>query len=295
MIELYSAASIYRQQSSFGAFPSLVTVSDGELRDENCFVTSLVLWHLLQWGTEWHTPAYEECVCKALDFVAACEDPEMEGAFRYYPYTIDSPSLDIPLHNDLDDSSLALLVLWLGGRRNKEDIRAVLPTVFERHCKHWVSEKDPSWIAPGAAMTWINGRSHQNPVDACVNANVAALYAAMGLRDSPLYLSATESLRCLLRHWGDPALRWRQVAPYYAHPLELLYAMKRAVAAGADELNELVARMTSWGWAQTDRQNQWSPTRPICCNDHGRPLWYAPILQKVRKFFQHTKNDNLSW
>ncbi|AEE49395.1 hypothetical protein [Haliscomenobacter hydrossis] len=278
---------VIQAQQASGAFPSYVVLNGRAVPDENCCITALVGLSLLELPA---TRVLTQVLDRALAFVEACEDPQHPGAFRYYPYRIESPRLNIPIFNDLDDSALAALFLLKTGKRSREAICGHLDSVFENNRKLWVSDADPGWISAGAALTWLTGTAHKNPVDACVNANVAALYAQMGLWEAPMYLSCINSLQRLATYWGDPAQRWRYVAPFYAHPLELVYALERAVAAGATALQQPLNSFAKYSWSQVDTAQTWLMERPICCNDSGSPLWYAPVLQQVRRaFFQNAK------
>ena len=128
-------------------------------------------------------------------------------------------------------------------------------------------------------MTWISGSSYQNPVDACVLVNVAALLTLLNLQQHSVYAAIRYCLDKLpVEHYP-----WRQLAPYYAQPAELQFALRRAIRLGATELQPLLERFHCPPAEEVDDE------QAVCCNDTGLPLWYAPVLQQTRRLFSTSK------
>lgn len=271
-----SAAPLLREvlaeQGCNGGFRSQVE----DVTDENCCVTALVLLELAD------CPA--EAARRALDFLEQCEDPRQPGAFRFYPWSGDSPRLPIMrLDADADDTALALLALIKHGRRGADDARRALADVIEPHRAHFLRGDEPPWVCTGAMRTWLIPRAAGNPVDCCVNANVAALYAAAGRTADAGFRAACDTVAAAVRATSAAPAYLRTVAPYYLHPLELLYAVRRAVAFGASPLAGTLEALEAQPWAGDDRSSGWFRRRPLCANAGGRPVWVAPPLQAARQ------------
>ena len=263
---------VLAEQAQDGGFRSRV----GTEIDENCFVTSLVLLELS------NCPA--DAASRALDFIERCEDPRQPGAFRFYPWNGDSPRLRIMrLDDDADDTALAWLTLLKYGRRDAHAARQALARIIEPHRTHFLRGDEPPWVQLGAARTWLIDRAADNPVDCCVNANVAGLYAAVGSTTEPGFLAACETVARAVRSTSGSPPHLRVVAPFYRHPLELLYAVQRAVRVGASPLVGTLAEIKLLPWAAEDRASGWLRERGICCNAGGLPVWIAPALQAARQ------------
>lgn len=266
-------SDILKEQTVHGAFPSKVKMRDNLIaEDENVFITVLVLFELMR---QEKTPEVCDAISRGLDFVEACEVKPFSGIFRFYPSKLPSAKLNIPLYPDLDDSALSILILLYSGRRDEEWAYTVLPDVFETN-RLLYTNGHPAWIKAGAFKTWF-GDNHDNPVDCCVNINVLALYAYLGLNRSNVYKTALQSVKQGIKSSGLDHLHMRQLAPFYAHPLEVYECIKRAVHFGAIELageRNAFQHLESY---RTDGINH-----PVCCNDWGQPLWFSSTLQKAR-------------
>jgi hypothetical protein len=266
------AKEVLGAQGVHGGFQSQVE----HVIDENCFVTSLVLLELDD------LPA--EATNRALDFLEQCEDPRQPGAFRFYPAGGDSPRLTIPhLDPDADDTALALLALMKYGRRTAADARRSLADLIEFHAAHFLRGDEPVWVRKGGARTWLIPRADGNPVDCCVNANVATLYAAAGRNAAPGLTAACETIGGAVRMTLASPAQMRAVAPFYLHPIELLYAVRRAVQHGVFQLADTLRLLEEQRWAADDEASGWRRRRPVCSNAGGRPIWVAPALQAARQ------------
>ena len=275
-------AEILAAQSSWGAFPSRVHAGDQIRADENAFVTALVLEILGEVQAAAPRAGLAASLRRGLDFLESCEDPERPGAFLFYPPELPAPRLAIDLVADADDTALALCLLQRHGRRAKDDLKHALDHVLEPHRAHFLRGDEPPWVRQGAARTWLDDPPRPNPVDACVNANVATLYAVASRSGHPAYGAAWATVDAGVRATGGEAKFRHLLTPYYLHPLELLDAVRRAVRAGVAELEEAQGLLESRPWARSDRAAA-DLHRPICCNAHGRPVWTAPVLQKARR------------
>ena len=284
---------ILAEQSPSGAFRSRVESEGAVTPDENAFVTSCVVLELAD-----RLPA--DSLDRALRFLESCEDRRLACAYRFYPEHPSGPALAIPgLVPDADDTVLALLALATRGRADVTRVDHCLAEVLEPNRVFFRADDEDGWVAPGAFRTWLNRRARGNPVDACVNANVAALYAWRGLADSPACRAACAAVERGVRRGVGREGTVRLIMPFYAHPLEILYAVRRAVEFGATSLSAILGWLSRQPWAAHDEANVWPRDRPICCNSHGRPIWTAPSLQAARHWnhgrhhFPHRDNQGV--
>jgi len=274
--------TVLRAQEPGGAFLSWVDGEGQPVADANCFVTALVVLELDRIDPGRTNPRLVAAVDRALGFLERCEEPGRPGAFRFHPAAPGSPRLAIPrLCPDADDTAVALLALVRRGRRDRSDAARALVDVIEPHRLRVRRGTEPQWVRAGAFQTWLTDGRQPGPIDCCVNANVAALYAEAGLAGSPGCAAACATVAAGVRATGGSAVHQRRLAPYYAHPAELLHAVRRAVTAGAAALAATLEQLVVQPWAAGDRPAA-EPWRPVCCNAHGRPLWRAPALQLAR-------------
>lgn len=260
-------------QTAHGAFPSEIRMEDNPvMEDENAFITALVLLELLR---QEQTGAVMDAVDRGLGFIEACEEEPDSGLFRFYPRALPSAKLHIPLHADLDDSALCILVLVLSGRRTKEWAQGVTPRVFEKH-RLLYTGGHPPWVGPGAFKTWA-GETSGNHVDCCVNLNILALYACLGLGGTDVYRAALRSVLAGIKLTRLDPLHMRHLAPFYAHPYEVYEALSRAVYFGAGELAGKPEEFRHF-----EAQRGQDAKQPVCCNDWGQPIWSSTALQAAR-------------
>ncbi|MFD2174704.1 hypothetical protein [Rhodobacter lacus] len=258
---------VLTRQSAAGAFPSEVA----GMVDETCFVTASVALCL-------DPAAHRAALERALDFIESCEDARHPGAFAFYPPQGRGPMLVRGLPPDADDTALAWLALLHGQRRSADRARAAFEAVIAPAACLFVPGTAPPWVRGGAVRTWLIERGRDNPVDLAVNANVLALACRLGLDAHPVARGASASLCAAAAGAFDPALFARRLAPYYAHVSELWFAVRRAAAQGARALDPVL----SW-LAPLLGSAALAPDKPLYCNDHGQPVWRAPVLQQARR------------
>jgi hypothetical protein len=182
---------------------------------------------------------------------------------------------------DADDTALAWMALVIYDRRRKTDMNLGLQALRRARIYHRRGD-EPSWARVGAFRTWLVGQGFRNPVDCCVNANVASFYAMAGETDSEEYAAAVATIADAVSTTGGGTPYMRTLAPFYAHPIELRYAVQRAVEVGAAELLPTLERISVLREMNEDALSGWPLDRPVCCNAHGRPVWRSPALQTAR-------------
>lgn len=260
-------------QTKYGAFTSEIKMMDKTIaHDENMFITALVLFELHRYE---NTPEITNAVKSALDFIEACEVAPYAGIFKFYPDNLLCSKLPIPLQADIDDSALAILLLIIYGRRTTDWARSVIENVFENN-RILYNNGHPVWVQPGTFRTWISD-NYNNPADCCVNINVLALYAYMGLNNTDVYTGALKAVKLAIKQSALDALHMRQIAPFYAHPREIYESVKRAVYFGADELAFVYNDFRFMESYRTD-----GISHAVCCNNWGQPLWYSTDLETAR-------------
>jgi hypothetical protein len=275
---------ILRSQGGDGEFRSRIELPDCVLEDANCFLTSSVVLELGATREHAWRADVRAAVARALDFVEMCEMPDRPGAFRFYPVGLATPRLKIPnLLADADDTAVANIVLVLHGRRPLEELVRVVKEVVEPHRRYALRGDEDPWVQQGAMSTWLADGILPNPVDMCVNANVAALYALAGCRSHDGYRAMCETVAASVRITGCRLRFARRLTPYYADRLELLYAVRRAVELGASELRPTLGLLEATEWAAQGRTDGWDPDRPLWCDAGGSPRWTAPVLQACRQ------------
>jgi hypothetical protein len=273
---------ILAHQSDRGAFRSQIQ-AEVRIVDENCFITLLVLFELIDLLPLLRTTQLENAVERALDFIEHCADPDMPGAFCFYPPRLDSPRPNGVLPPDIDDTVLAWTLGIRSNRRTPQAAADALKRVVEPYTLTSRSASHQPWARCGASLTWLRSQLDDNPIDLCVNVNVLAFYSLCRHRKHPNYAAMLAMLRDAL-HAGDIATNdVIRLSPYYAHPLEILYAVRRAIESGAEDLTPTRERLELSPWATEDIDSSWPRNRPICCYTAGYPFWIAPALQAARQ------------
>jgi hypothetical protein len=273
------------EQSTSGAFPSVVGDGGQAQTDETCFVTAqiaCILADLLAAGVD-GSAQVRRALGRALDFVEACESPDIPGAFLFYPSNKDTPRLPIRLAPDGDDTALAWLTLMHGGRRSQAAAAAVLPSLFGRLRSVAGRRGDPPWARAGVYRTWFSTSGSTNPVDIVVNANILACQIYAGCAVSPALnpVAAIVNAACCAADMSASSLR--SLAPFYADATELEIALDRAVSVGATALLPALRATRAHGLLRQDRQAGRPVNRPLYCNAHGRPRWRSASLQRARR------------
>jgi hypothetical protein len=267
-------AALARLQDDDGCFASRIRRRDGRSTpDRNGFVTALVLRTLR------HAPRTAEwcsVTSRALDWLERCRSSSA-GAFGFWPDEERPSWAAVP--PDADDTAVMTAELLRHGRIGRDAaLRSVhlvlLPNRFDG------GGARPSWVAPGCFLTWLTPagpgtRRVANPVDCCVNANVAALLAVLGATHLPGYDAAVSTVRDGLQ-WArqDPA-RLSALTPFYPDPRSLAEALHHAVECGAEPLRGLAQQVS----ALPSRA-----TAPSGCfrSAYGGTVWHAPALELAR-------------
>lgn len=283
---------VLRQQSAFGGFPSFIDAGGEIIEDENCFITSLVLLELLEYvRRNGDNKEIWEAIEKGAQFIENCEQPDRKGRFYFYPLTIDSPRLPIAIDADYDDSALALSVLLCAGKRQLKDIQDIIIELFEPGKIKLITGQDAAWVKPSLFRTWIVPRAAYNPADCCVNLNILSFYAAAGMLGYHNNVSITQHIEYAVTLFGTGLSAMRRIAPYYAHPAELFFCLDRVARSGIKEVDGLLQKVRKNICSEFGDNVFLKADRPICCNAHGRPLWFAPVLQLARAENQSIKNN----
>ena len=265
-------------QSTGGAFPSLVTVDGTTHVDANAFTTALVIDALDSLPA---APDTRRAVGRALDFLERCLSNEHPGAYHFYPPGEEPSWMGAALPADVDDTALALLALHRHGRVSRRAARQVVERVLDPFRLHWRPESTPRWVGPGAYRTWLRHGPRENPVDACVNANIASLLSVLGHRDHPAYGAARRTVLRGVEQAGATARGIDRIIPYYAHPAELVHALERGAALGVEGFAAAADSLSRAGIL--DRNAPFNRRQPLYRSPDGRFLWTSPVLQSVRE------------
>jgi hypothetical protein len=266
---------ILSAQGGNGAFVSFATSPAGTVEDCNGCITGLVVRAIGHGPLPGRLHAARE---RALDYLERCERSAAPGSYGFWPES-DRPHWAPELPADADDTALIAVELFRAQRRSLEALRRVaLLTLLPFRVRDSERGQDPAWVRPGVFRTWLaDGRP--NPVDCVANVNIAALLAQAGLTHIAAYRAVVSMLAAAVAA-ADGAARTRAplLAPFYAHPAELRWALAHAVASGASALAPSLARVASWCADATAPDAD----RPVCCSAYGRRVWTAPILHRLR-------------
>ena len=265
---------VLASQSASGAFRSTAHVHDERHDDENAFVTALVALEL----SSLHDDRADDAVTCACEFLLRCR--RENGSFGFYPRDEEPCWIGGRIAADADDTALCTLLLLDRGAIDEDEALRILDAL-EPFRLHYRPESEHPWVQRGAQRTWLDERTWPNPVDVCVNANVAALLARLGCRNA-LYDAAWRTVDAGVEWFLlNPALL-RYLTPFYPEAFEVREAVRRAVRAGASELAASFERIDSVaGFADDD---------PILCSSHGGAYaWRAPALQAARRLVSLTQ------
>jgi hypothetical protein len=160
------------------------------------------------------------------------------------------------------------MALISSGARPQSHAAAILTPLFEGVRVKARARGDAPWVRAGVYRTWLDVSLAINPADLCVNANILACRAMAGLPADPALF---ETLSSAMQRWQVSPASLRMLAPYYAHPDEIGFAMARAERVGA-------VGGSSWSLPPQAQ----SEDQPLYCNSHGRPFWRAPALHRAR-------------
>jgi hypothetical protein len=264
--------AIVAAQSDDGAFRSFVTWRGRVLEDGNGCITALVVRAI---GHGRQPARLHDARARALDYLERCERSTAPGMFGFWPES-DRPAWAPHLPADADDTSLIALELFRAGRRSLDWLRqeALLTLLRFRVLE---GEEEPVWVRPGVFRTWL-AHGRPNPVDCVVNVNVATLLAVAGLTHLAAYRAIVSMMGAALETANGPA-GMAGLSPFYAHPIELRWALTHAVASGANDLQPSLDRVRLTGVGVTGP----SVDAPVCCSAYGLRSWSAPLLQLVRR------------
>lgn len=213
---------------------------------------------------------------RMLGFVAACEVPGRPGIFAFWPEAA-RPDWARAIPADADDTALCLSALYRAGRLSRAQAlrhlaRNLLPNRIQR-----ADPFSPAWIGAGAFKTWlVADAAAPNQLDCAVNANILALMAELGMRDTPGRDAAIRMIGNGLDWAGYDPLRLRTLTPFYPDLREFALALENAVAAGCSELR-----------APLNALRRFAPGLPgpeavLCSAAYGRDGWRCPALHKLR-------------
>jgi hypothetical protein len=268
-------------QAANGAFKCRVSFRHHEEADGNGFATALVLRHLRRLPDQTEEDGVQG---RALDFLERCASPRLPGAFGFWPPD-ERPAWAWSVPEDIDDTAIINQELAVYGRRTLSEVHRVVYEVLMPTLLPEVDPLGPPWIHPLVFPTWLGQDPHNsNPVDCCVNVNVAALMSWCGLTHLPGYREACALLDSGLDWARDNFLRLTSLTPYYPNPRELLYAMEHAVSSGAVALQSALERLRA---ILAQHAPRWRAQNPhlqgaLCGNAYGGPYWYCSALEAVR-------------
>jgi hypothetical protein len=272
-------AALGRLQDDDGCFPSSIRHRDGRTTpDRNGFVTALVLRSLR------HAPRSSDwwsLTARALTWLERCRSSSLAGAFCFWPEAA-RPSWAAAVPPDADDTAVTTTELLRHGRLGRA---VALRTVCRVLVPHRVEGVDrggrPPWVAPGSFLTWLAqatpGAPHvANPVDCCVNTNVAALLAFLDATHLPGYDAAVATVRQGLEWAGEHPVRLSALTPFYPDPRSLAEALEHAVECGTEPLRE--------AWQHASTLSPPRTTEPPGCfrSAYGGTVWYATALDLAR-------------
>ncbi|CAB3964062.1 hypothetical protein BLA3211_02628 [Burkholderia aenigmatica] len=265
-------------QRPSGAFPSSVTVGDHRYADENAFVTALVLDELARLPAG---PA-DRAIARGLDFLERCASLTCAGAFHFYPPDRMPSWLGVDLPADADDTALALTLLARFGRRSAAQAVDALDRALHPWRLHYRPESVDPWVAQGACRTWLDRRAVPNPVDACVNANVATALTSLGCAGHAACRAARDTVLDAIAFVAEnPAHRTRLTA-FYPDLWELVHALRRGarrgVAGFAPAAAQLAGMLAPHAGAHAT----------VFSSTDRRWLWTAPLLQTARTLTRDT-------
>ncbi|MGH9766234.1 MAG: hypothetical protein ACREAB_02265 [Blastocatellia bacterium] len=271
-------------QTADGAFPSDVYWEERRYEDRNGFTTALVLRALHDVPA---SAARDRILTRirerALGFLLNCEDTDLPGTFRFWPSGAQPEWIREPLPPDADDTAIYGLELARNGYLDQRAMLRIACASFARRRLRNADWPAPPWLRPGVFLTWLRRGANAEIVDCCANANVVAFLNYAGLRRLPGFREACAMIEAGIRWAGGSWERARSLSPFYAHPVELRYAVENAVRCGAESLAPSLALMKDQRWAMEAGDGSIVADRPICSNAYGRVLWTSAAVQIARK------------
>jgi len=271
-IERLSAA-----QHPCGGFESRVVSPRGGEADVNAFTTACVLRAL----RDVQAPALDGVRGRALDFLQSCACSTPAGAYGFWPQDA-RPAWAAKVPPDVDDTALALLELVRHGRLSRpEALRTLCLVILPCRVAPYEARVLPPWVRAGCFETWIvpaASGSGRQVVDACVNANVAALMAFLGTRHLPGYGEAVATVDAGLDWAASDRARLASLTPFYPSLGGFAEALAHAVECGATALAPAARHVKGLSLGEGGRG-------AACCSSaYGHVAWHCPALDEARAF-----------
>jgi hypothetical protein len=260
---------VLASQRASGAFRSVVFTGGATYDDENAFITALVSLELASLPFD---PRIDDALDRACDFLLGCRHER--GGFGFYPLGGEPAWIGGRIASDADDTALCTMLLLARGRIDHAEALQI-SAVLDPFRVYFRPESADPWVQRGAQRTWLDAKTWPNPIDVCVNANVAALLAQLGCRGEAYdaaWRTVSNGVDWFLR---SPALR-PHLTPFYPEAFELRDAIRRAIGAGVDELAGSFERIEPHAGPAGE-------TAPICSSHDGAFRWFAPALQAARR------------
>ncbi|HSN19253.1 MAG TPA: hypothetical protein VLS49_01160 [Usitatibacter sp.] len=264
-------------QRPCGGFESVVATRTSRDLDVNGFTTAWVLTVLDPVVAD---PALASVKSRALDFLEGCAWSSPKGAYGFWPER-SRPAWAAKLPPDVDDSALMLAQLHRNGRMSREAaLHALCTAILPCRVPPGECIARPPWVVPGCFETWIVPRGGVRPrvqvVDACVNANVAALMAQLGAPHLPGFREACTAIDRGLAWAGDERARLASLTPFYPSRRGFAEALERAVERGASALAPAARRVAALAFESDD------DAAACCCSAYGHAVWRCPALEEAR-------------
>jgi hypothetical protein len=269
---------ILSSQLPSGAFPSIASLTDENFVDENSFTTALVISILSDFNT--NSQVYNACK-RGIDYLLSCENPKNSGMFGFYPVNLQPKWIKEFLPPDTDDTALCSLALFYNGYWNRNQLKHQINNVLK---PYQLSQKVPGmeWFRVGVYPTWLDRKRMNNPIDICVNINVATLIKEAQIANDNAD-KIFEMVNSAFNWVGNDYGRMQQITPFYPNPLELYYSLQRAKEAGLSEASKALLNMKLLPWERSSSLNT-----PICCSIGSGVIWKSPILQHARRLMIFT-------
>lgn len=273
MNEKQLVESILNSQLPSGAFPSIACLSNKNFIDENSFTTALVISILSHFNAD---PQIHNTCKKGIDYLLSCENPKNSGMFGFYPVNLQPKWINEFLPPDTDDTALCSLALFYNGYWERNQLTHQINKVLK---PYQLKQKAPGmeWFQVGAYPTWLDRKRINNPIDICVNINVATL-----IKESQIENHNTDKIFEMVNsafNWvGNDHKKMQQITPFYPDPLELYYSLQRAEEAGLSEASKALLNMKILPWSMSSSLNT-----PICGSIGSEVIWKSPILQMTRQ------------
>jgi hypothetical protein len=257
-----------------GAFASFAHLPDGPVADDNAFATVLVLDLLA--GVD-HDAEISRLRRRAAGFLLRCR--RTSGGFGFYPADAHPGWIRESLPADADDTALVAVALFRAGVWRRDDLEREVRVTLGRYRLQRQPHGAP-WFRAGVYPTWLDAARIRNPIDVCVNLNVAVLIQESGVGPDHGCGEILDMVDAALDWAGASTELARAITPYYPHPAELGHALGRAVKAGVSGADGLLARYLAQAWSRRED----AASAPICSSAGAGVVWTSPVLQAVRRW-----------